>query len=158
VADNVYQDLIGITDTGRAADHLTEHRTRARVSICLGGESLTFAAAFEMLEPLQQEDQLSVTRRVLERMRNRPECIIGGVPMRATKGIPMGDYLYQQEALLTSNDPELSAAIRHDKAIEILPRGFKFINDKDLPGERKRSALRAASASADGTTSARLRT
>ena len=48
----------------------------------LGGERLTFDAAFALLEPLQQEDQLSLARRVLERMRKRPECIRGGVPER----------------------------------------------------------------------------
>ena len=36
---------------------------------------------------------------------------------------------------MTSKDPELSAAIRHDEALEILGKGFRFIRDKTKPGD-----------------------
>jgi predicted acylesterase/phospholipase RssA len=114
---------------------LRESEMVKRARRFLGGERLIFDAAFEMLRPLQQEDQLSLARRVLERMRKKPECISGDVPNRAIRGIPIADYLCQQEALLTSKDPELSAAIRHDEALEILARGFRFIKDKTKPGD-----------------------
>jgi predicted acylesterase/phospholipase RssA len=68
-------------------------------------------------------------------MTDKPKCTTGAVPNRTANGIPMRDYLCQQEALLTSKDPDLGAAIRHDQAIEILAQRFEFIDDKDLPGD-----------------------
>jgi tetratricopeptide (TPR) repeat protein len=119
---------------GKRAMRESEMVKRARKF--LGGENLTFDAAFETLEPLQQEDQLSLARRVLERMRKKPESISGGVPEREIRGIPIADHLCQQEALLTSKDPELSAAIRHDQALEILRKAFRFIRENSqLPGD-----------------------
>jgi hypothetical protein len=55
---------------------------------------------------LKAEDELSLARRVLQHMREKPHCVIGGIPnVAATK-----KQLCEQEALLTSKDPELNAA------------------------------------------------
>lgn len=95
----------------------------------LGGERLRFQEAFGMLEPLQQKDQLSVARRILERIRTIPNCLSDKVP--ASKMA----HLRQQEALLTSKDAELSATVRHDRALEILADWFAFIDDETAPGD-----------------------
>src|SRR5262249_58738903 len=59
-------------------------------------------------------------RRVLERVRQKPECLSDGVP---DDGL---DRLCREEALLTSKDPELNAATRHDDALKLLARGFRL--------------------------------
>jgi hypothetical protein len=59
---------------------------------------------------------------VLERIREKPACISDTAP----KDKAINDVLCQQEALLTSKDPELNAATRHDKALELLDRRFNL--------------------------------
>jgi len=114
--------------------HESEMARRARRF--LAGERLAFDAVFAMLGPLKQQDQLSLARRILERIRKREDdSISDGVPDRDVNGIPTRDYLCQQEALLTSKDPELSASLRHDQALRILARGFRFINDRSKAGD-----------------------
>ena len=64
-------------------------------------------------------------------MREKPTCLSDSVPNdKATK-----DVLCRQEALLTSKDPELNAATRHDVALKLLAKGFDFIADKTLAGD-----------------------
>src|SRR5262249_42363713 len=43
--------------------------------------------------------------------------------------------LCRQEALLTSKDPELDTATRHDEALNLLTSGFEFIENKELAGD-----------------------
>jgi Tetratricopeptide Repeats-Sensor len=86
----------------------------------LANEDLTFAQANALWEQLKREDQLPLARRVLERMRKKPACISD------PKDKAVNNFLCQQEALLTSKDPELNAATRHDKALELLDRRFNL--------------------------------
>ena len=96
----------------------------------LAGERLKFAQADELSKQLKAEDQLSLARRVLERVRRVPNCLIDRVPPDvATK-----NRLCREEALLTSKDVELDAATRHDRAFEILQERFD-IDDNRLDGD-----------------------
>src|SRR5262245_44822645 len=80
----------------------------------LDGENLPFDELKGLWTPLKTEDQLALLRRVIRRMRTKPERVIGGVPN------DQNDTLWQQEALLTSKDPELPAVTRHDEAFKLL--------------------------------------
>ncbi len=96
----------------------TEAVTRARKF--LAGERLKFAQADALWNDLKKQDRFSLARRVLERVRQKPECLSDGVPDYAL------DRLCRVEALLTSKDPELNAATRHDDALKLLARGFRL--------------------------------
>jgi|RhiMethySRZTD1v2_1073278.scaffolds.fasta_scaffold01327_8 predicted acylesterase/phospholipase RssA len=97
----------------------------------LQGEQLKFAKANELWKRLKEEDQFSLARQVLRQLREKPLCLGDGVPNdTATREI-----LCRQEALVTSKDPELDAATRHDKALNLLANGFAFIEDKKLAGD-----------------------
>ena len=96
----------------------TEAVTRARKF--LAGERLKFAQVDTLWKDLKKQDQFSLARRVLERVRQKPECLSDGVP---DDGL---DRLCREEALLTSKDPELNAATRHDDALKLLARGFRL--------------------------------
>jgi predicted acylesterase/phospholipase RssA len=90
----------------------------------LRGKNLQFDIANALWKRLKTEDQLSLARRVLQRMRTKPERVIGGVPNNAT------DTLWRQEALLTSKDPELPAVTRHDDALKLLDERFDYIGNE----------------------------
>src|SRR5215208_4380417 len=106
----------------------TDATTRARRF--LAGERLKFAQANELWKQLKAADQLSLARRVLERVRRVPNCLIDRVPPEvATK-----NRLCREEALLTSKDVELDAATRHDVAFEILQERFD-VDDNRLDGD-----------------------
>src|SRR5215208_801135 len=106
----------------------TDATTRARRF--LAGERLKFAQANELWKQLKAADQLSLARRVLERVRRVPNCLIDRVPPEvATK-----NRLCREEALLTSKDVELDAATRHDLAFEILQERFD-VDDSRLDGD-----------------------
>ena len=78
----------------------------------LQGEQLKFAKANELWKRLKEEDQFSLARQVLRQLREKPLCLGDGVPNdTATREI-----LCRQEALVTSKDPELDAATRHEMA------------------------------------------
>jgi len=99
----------------------------------LRGERLNFAEANELWRRLKHEDQLSLARRVLRQLREKPLCLSNGVPSdTSTKEI-----LYREEALLTSKDPELDAATRHDDALNLLTSKFEFIANNKLAGDRE---------------------
>jgi predicted acylesterase/phospholipase RssA len=103
----------------------------ARAGRFLANERLRFAEADALWKELKRCDQLSLARRVLARMRQESDCLSDGVPnQKATR-----DKLRQQEALLTSKDPELDAAIRHDDAVKLLADRFDFIEDKTIGGD-----------------------
>ena len=105
----------------------------------LRGEQLKFAEANELWKRLKEEDQLSLARQVLRQLREKPLCLSDGVPNdTATKEI-----LCRQEALLTSKDPELDAATRHDDALNLLASGFEFIENKKLTGDEETLGIAA---------------
>src|SRR5262249_5883645 len=97
----------------------------------LRGERLKFAEANELWKQLKNEDQLSLARRVLRQLREKPLCLSDGVP----NNIQTREILCRQEALLTSKDPELDTATRHDEALNLLTSGFEFIENKELAGD-----------------------
>jgi predicted acylesterase/phospholipase RssA len=97
----------------------------------LRGEQLKFAEANELWKRLKQEDQLSLARQVLRQLRERPLCLSDGLP----NDTPTKEILCRQEALLTSKDPELDAAIRHDEALTLLADVFGFIENAELAGD-----------------------
>jgi tetratricopeptide (TPR) repeat protein len=96
----------------------------------LAGERLKFEQANALWKQLKEENQLSLVRRVLEQVRQKPNCVSDGVPSDGA----INDTLCREEALLTSKDPELNSATRHDEALTLLARGFK-INSKELDGD-----------------------
>src|SRR5262245_8540587 len=97
----------------------------------LRGEQLRFAEANKLWKQLKNEDQLSLARRVLRQLREKPPRLSNGVPNdTATK-----EVLYREEALLTSKDPELDAATRHDDALSLLASKFDFIANNKLAGD-----------------------
>src|SRR6188508_2375398 len=97
----------------------------------LRGKQLKFTEANELWKRLKNEDHLSLARRVLRQLREKPLCLSDGVPNdTSTK-----EALLRQEALLTSKDPELDAATRHDEALNLLADGFEFIENKKLAGD-----------------------
>src|SRR5262245_5339508 len=97
----------------------------------LRGEQLNFAQATELWRRLKNEDQLSLARRVLRQLREKPFSLSNGVPNdTSTKEI-----LCREEALLTSKDPELDAATRHDDALNLLKSRFEFIANTKLAGD-----------------------
>ena len=99
----------------------------------LANERLRFAEVDALWKELKKCDQLSLARRVLARMRQEPDCLSDGVPnQKATK-----NKLRQQEAELTSKDPELDAATRHDDALKLLADRFDFIEDGTIGGDRE---------------------
>ena len=109
---------------------MTTDVTTSLARAYLAGRDLTFAEADSLWRGLKAADDLSLARRVLERMRLK-KGLIGGFPAdRKTR-----TKLCQQHALLTSKDRELSATIRHDLALEILVDGFGDLNDDSLDGD-----------------------
>jgi len=93
----------------------------------LAGKALTFAEADALWRWLKKADDLSMARRVIERLR-RAEGLIDDLP----PDVGIRQKLAQQEALLTSKDCELSATLRHDQALRILSREFGKLDDPTL--------------------------
>lgn len=93
--------------------------TRARARRFLAGERLSFADANALWSELKSEPSLA--RPVLGRIRKR-EGLADGLP----DDQKLLDKLCQQHALLTSKDLELSAAVRHDRALAILAERFQL--------------------------------
>jgi predicted acylesterase/phospholipase RssA len=97
------------------------------------GEHLQFAEANELWKRLKDEDQLSLARQVLRHLREKPLCLSDGAP----KDTRTREILCRQEALLTSRDPELDSATRHDQALNLLANEFEFIENKKLGGDEE---------------------
>jgi predicted acylesterase/phospholipase RssA len=93
----------------------------------LGGERLKFAEANEIWKVLKAGDELYRARQVLARMRERSENLSDGIPGSAR------NKLCREHALLTSKDPELSAATRHDLAFKLLADGVDYVEDTSTP-------------------------
>ncbi len=87
----------------------------------LAGELLTFETADKLWRGLKKADELSLARKVLNRIRNKKGSIDRFPRKHAVKKM-----LCEQEALLTSKDPEISSAIQHDLAIDILLDEFEL--------------------------------
>jgi predicted acylesterase/phospholipase RssA len=87
----------------------------------LGGERLQFAEANKIVKALKAGDQLSLARRVVARMLAKPQSISDGMPAGSRS------LLSRESALLTSKDPELGAATRHDQALKLLAEAFDYV-------------------------------
>jgi predicted acylesterase/phospholipase RssA len=99
----------------------TDPFVRARAF--LSGEVLKLEEATALWQQLQSANQISTARAVLARIREAgslldPQSLSGTVRHK----------LLQQEAMLTSKDPELSSATRHDQAVALLSQEFD-LND-----------------------------
>ncbi len=102
---------------------------KSRARTFLGGAKLAFAEADALWKELKNEDELSLARLVLARLR-RDDCLLDR--MGATRSIK--EELCRQEAMLTSKDVELNAATRHDRALTILAEEFD-IDDNRVDGD-----------------------
>lgn len=96
----------------------------------LAGQAKTFADANRLWKDLKRADEISLARRVLERLR-KGEGLIGELPGDAKTRLA----LCQQEALLTSKDCELGAMIRHDQALRLLRQCVGSLDDPSLDGD-----------------------
>jgi predicted acylesterase/phospholipase RssA len=87
----------------------------------LGGAQISFAKADALWRQLKKENEISIGRMVLECMRKGQWLLDPGPASQRPE-------LCQQHAELTSKDVELSAAIRHDAALDILKSEFDLAN------------------------------
>lgn len=106
-----------------------DRRTRARQF--LSGETLSFSEADALWTELKQSD-LSLARAVLSHLRDglmagRADIVTGADTVTPS----VRTMLRQNEAMLTSKDPELSSATKHDCALDIL-RGDLDLDDPAL--------------------------
>jgi predicted acylesterase/phospholipase RssA len=101
-----------------------------------GSKDLKFKEADALWRNLKRSDQLSLARRVLARLRQGKLSEEGEVG-----GVPIADFLCREEAILTSKDPDLSANIRHDKALKLLTKRFSFITNETQPGDAETLAI-----------------
>jgi predicted acylesterase/phospholipase RssA len=99
----------------------------ARAFLC--GEKLSFPDADALWRKLKADDHLSLAREVIAWLRDA-DNLLDPVPARRS----IRDELCREHALLTSKDPELSAAVRHDRALELLAEYFD-LDDERLDGD-----------------------
>jgi predicted acylesterase/phospholipase RssA len=92
----------------------------------LAGEFLIFDEADALWKALKKEDEISLARRVLARLRGFRK------QLPSDRGIRQ--ELCRQEAMLTSKDPELGADLRHDSALDLLDDEFD-LEDAALDGD-----------------------
>ncbi len=95
----------------------------------LAGKQLSFTDANALWRQLKRSDELSLARAVLARLRTG-EGLLDQLPAKRQ----IKEELCREEALLTSKDPELSAAVRHDRALQILAQQFD-LDDPSLDGD-----------------------
>jgi hypothetical protein len=93
----------------------------------LAGEYLLFKDAHKLWKQLKNDDEITLARSVIGKLRGNDKYIHDKVPFDEE------DKLCQQHAELTSKDPDLSASVRHDMALEILGEKFK-LDDPKLNG------------------------
>jgi predicted acylesterase/phospholipase RssA len=98
----------------------------------LGGTAFPFETANQLWKELKRGDELSLARRVLERLRAGK-----GLSDDPTTDRAVQKKLCQQEALLTSKDRDLNAATRHDRALRILAEGLGSLDDVAFDGDRE---------------------
>jgi predicted acylesterase/phospholipase RssA len=103
---------------------------RERARSFLAGEALTFAAADALWRALKKTDDLSTARAVLARLRSAVPSPDGGDILLNREGLTRDVRLdlCRQHAMLTSKDPELNVASRHDAALGILDEEFDLVN------------------------------
>jgi predicted acylesterase/phospholipase RssA len=101
----------------------------AQANRFLAGESLTFDEADKLWTSLRDTGHLPVARAVLSRLR-QGTYLSDALP--GDKAVL--DRLCQQEAMLTSKDPELGTATRHQLALDILRQRF-VLQDPALDGD-----------------------
>ena len=106
---------------------MSELHDRARAY--LAGESLTVEEVNRLWQALKEADDLALARAVLAQFRKGEGLIDGPVRDRRRR-----QELCRQEALLTSKDLDLSATIRHDRALELLADEFD-LDDPGLDGD-----------------------
>ena len=99
-----------------------------RAHAFLRGESIKFSEANSLWKQLEKEDELALARAVLERFRKKAGALLDHIPPENR------EELCRQHAKLTSKDPELNSALRHDQALEILNEGFD-LNSAKLDGD-----------------------
>lgn len=85
----------------------------------LAGTHIQFEEADKLWRQLKNENEISLARSVLARLRDG-EGIMGGIP----SDWKMSAKLCQQHAVLTSKDPALGASVRHEAALKILKDFF----------------------------------
>src|SRR5271154_4089100 len=89
----------------------------------LAGEALSFVEADALWRSLREHNEPSLARSVLSRLRERDHdstILLDSLP--AARAVRR--ELCQQEAMLTSKDEELSAAVRHARAVDTLVKDF----------------------------------
>lgn len=101
----------------------------------LGGKVIDFMAADALWQALRTNDKLSLARAVLDRM-DEEGTLFDSVPASARA------QLARQRAMLTSKDPELGAAFRHDRALAILSRQIDLA-DPALDGQMETLGIAA---------------
>jgi predicted acylesterase/phospholipase RssA len=107
---------------------MTESTCVTKARSFLAGEQMVFEKADTIWRCLKNEDELSLSRAVLERMRTEKDALSDGIPPDKR------DKLCQQHAELTSKDPEGNSGIRHDDAIKILKDHFN-LDSPNLDGD-----------------------
>ena len=95
----------------------------ARARSFLSGEALTLEEANKLWQHLQKNNEVLTARAVLAQIREEDSLVD-----RPRLSLSVRRKLLRQEAMLTSKDPELSSATRHDQAIALLSQGFD-LND-----------------------------
>ena len=107
----------------------------------LSGAHITFDDADFLWRSLKKIGELSLARRVLERLRvcvrNR-NGLLGSIHSE----FETRSKLCQQEAELTSKDPELSSSFRHDRALDILKVEFDLASER-LDGDAETLGIAA---------------
>lgn len=98
---------------------------RERARAFLAGRQLSFADADTLWQDLRRQTDLSTARAVLARMREERALKPGALPAADRL-----DETVRAEAELTSKDPELNAAERHTRALNILSKRFDLTSSK----------------------------
>lgn len=106
---------------------MSEHTAEAKE--LLSGRHFQFRDANQLWEQLKSENEIALARQVVELIRDQKNLVDRLPADRKTRA-----RLCQQHAELTSKDPELSASMRHDKALEILSDMFD-LEDPALNGD-----------------------
>lgn len=106
---------------------MSEHTAEAKE--LLSGRHFQFKDANQLWEQLKSENEIALARQVVELIRDQKNLVDRLPADRKTRA-----RLCQQHAELTSKDPELSASMRHDKALEILSDMFD-LEDPALNGD-----------------------
>ena len=102
----------------------------------LAGQQLSFATAHELWQRLKKLDEISLARAVLHCIRNaNPLDAKSPLSDKVPADGKLRNKLCQQEALLTSKDPELGVTIRHHAALEILEDRFDDLGSPSLDGD-----------------------